>query len=82
MYTSQHKMAKKKPSEILSQSEHNRLDNNSTNFTVQNCTKLCLSLSYLSAVKENDRLLSLFSVITRLSVLTCPVRSEAQTVST
>lgn len=41
----------------------------------------CLSLSYLSVVKENYPLLSLLSVITCLSVLTCPVRSEAQTVS-
>lgn len=40
-----------------------------------------LSLSYLGAVKENDPLLSLFSVIKRLSELTCPVHSEAQTVS-
>lgn len=29
---------------VLSQSEHNRLDNNSTNFTVQTCTKLSLPL--------------------------------------
>lgn len=82
MYTSQHKMAKSplKYCPVLSQSEHNRLDNNSTNFTVQTCTKLSLPLISGCRQRKWPSFESLSSY-TRLSELTCPVRSEAQTVS-
>lgn len=82
MYTSQHKMAKSplKYCPVLSQSEHNRLDNNSTNFTVQTCTKLSLPLISECRQRKWPSFQSLFSY-TRLSELTCPVSSEAQTVS-
>lgn len=58
MCTSQHKMAKDplKYCSVLSQSEHNSLDNNSTNYTVQTCTNLCLSLSHIGVSSEKTTL--------------------------
>lgn len=46
---------------VLSQSEHNRLDNNRTNFTVQTCTELSLPLISECCQRKLPSFESLFS---------------------